>query len=715
MESFAVLTDTLARDASTVFMLGKPTKVDADTFEVLSPAYARDRRTVFHMMETKLKSVGGADPMTFEPVGAQFGRDATGGFFRDKRLRISRNGSLARLAALGHVYAHDGAVLFFTTRQVAPPDAPIDWDRVRLKWLEEDGHDVNVPALVLDGGEGVWFRDWHGRGSWVRLEGAQFESCEAVPWAERNSAYVRDASHVWFRDGRLVRGAAPDRVERFGDETLRQGERLFAGPRPLDARASETAFVDSVSSGPPLYLNGDLLHLGDRVAVADASRDGTGSLGEIARTRPDARPLDAIADAALRPVFGRLHAILEAFQPIVSPPEEIARRMDPDEPPPGDAPPIEWVDPPPYALSVDRDGAVVLALEDGTALRRPVSAWYTLGCHLWCHGRRLAPQLVPFPSVGTMLPRGTEMAHMLIGWHRPAMWQLAGALYRAGHEEEARVLGHDLFAGEARHELDRDPALVREVANLPRELASEFRYDRPHDGFEVTTNLAVARLIVRDGWLDAPNFRDRLDVLGVLHGTMLDTSKHAAFLREIVPAVMERYDAEPLAAVRERMGLVLEAAAIAGHVGIEMERSFDCEPLLAIAEFCLARGIHARFNAARRVELLWALDQVEQGERAARALLEAHGDRTRWPGVYVHRPTYRTTRLWLLAARTRACWRPSGHAPRADDRVVHEARLREMRACLAALLAEYGAQSARWSEVVAIETSIAAYAAAIEA
>lgn len=710
--TFKVLSATLARDGRHVFMLGKPLSADGASFEILSPSYARDGSTVFHIMETKLKPVAAADPASFTTLGDRFGRDAKQAFFGDKRLRLSKHGQLGQLTALGHVYAHDGAALFFGTKQVKlPANADVDWGRAGLKWLFEDGYDINLPPLIFFDGHEVWYRQGAmvENNGWAKIPDADFQTIEALDRSTiSDGLHLRDAHRVWYRNGAVVEGADPALVSTFGSFTIRQENQLWVGARALEIAASDAAFVMTCGSGAPDYVYGDLLHLGDRVSICDAAK----GVLEIARATPDARSTDAIASAALKPIFGRLFTILENFLPIINSPQDIARRLDPEEYQYRNDPAIAPVDPPPYELSVDGSGIVELRLACGTVLSQPASCWYRLGCHLWCHARGLAPELIPFTSAGTMLPDGMEMQHMLIRESRIAMWQFAAALYRAGAQTEARIIAHDLIHREMGRGWDRHREMIAEIANLPQALMDEFHYQPPKNGFDVSTNLAVARLIIAQGWLDAADFRDRLDVLSVIHGTMLATNQHTHFLTEIIPQVMARFDAEPLPAVQERMAVVLEAALIAGQVDLEVNQRFECESLLSIADFCIERGINTRLNHARRVEMLWGLDRVMKGDAAARDLVQRYGDDSFWPGVYAHRHAYRRTRLWLLAAQARIAWRPAGTATGIAQ--IHAARLDAMRAQLAALIAEYGPASADWDEVRDIKADLDRYGAAID-
>lgn len=593
---FTVLAETIARDGENVYLGARPVKADAASFEVLSPTYAKDCNTVFYRGEMRLKPVSAADAASFVAVGDTFGRDARQGFFRDRRLRLSKAGDLARLAGLGHVYAHDGAVIYFTTKQVAlPSGVSVDWSAARLRWLA--GDDINLPPLIFFDGRICWYAYRHaGAASWVALPDADFETLAPVAGCSDGS-YLHDARHVWFRDGSRIEGADAARADCFGTVTLRQGDRLWAGARPLDLKAGNAAFVMPYRSAARGGLKGDLIHAGDCLLIADPDRGA----GEIARAKPERRTLDEIAAAALGPVMRRHFTILDHFTPGEIAPEDIDARMDDDLCARNGDTPIVWPFLPDHAIAINSRGEIELSLADGTRLCQPVSCWYTLSGHLWCHARGIDPEFMPFTAFTAMLPDGDEMQQMLIRHDRIAFWHLAGALFRAGHAAEATIMAHDLFDRQIRSLFyrQRNDGLVAELAGLPQALMAEFSFVPPRFALTSTTNLAAARQVIEENWLEAEDFRCRLDALGLLHGTMLATRHKGRFLDEIIPRVMTRYDDEALAHVRERMAFVLEAACIAGCSENAGGAASEREALRRLLEFCIARQIQTRLNRAR--------------------------------------------------------------------------------------------------------------------
>jgi hypothetical protein len=712
--SFDVLTDTLARDGMRVYMAGKPVQVDAVSFTLLSPAFARDATQVHHVLESKLKPLKGADPAAFAALGDAFGRDDTQVWFRDKPLKLSKGGSVQGFAALGWVFGHDGASLFFGTKPFAPPKhARIDWPKLRLKWLWQDEDENEIPPLVLFDGSKVWFAaEWPGGDTWAHLDGAIFDACGQVPHNDprevsfrRKMNYVQDQRSIWFRDGTRVEGAVPDEAERLGDGCLRQGERLWAGAQTVDLPGRNAAYVMRHELSGDVWAGGDLLHFGDRVTLLDPRQGAI----DIARATPDPRPLNQIATEALGPLLRDLFTVLDIFPPRSSTPQDIARALTDQSAFGGDTA-LPRIDPPPYDLTITPQGGVVCTLACGTVLRQPVSAWYTLGCHLWCHARGHAPELVVFAETGGMLPDGDEMLRALIAPHRYALWRLASAVFRAGAETEARLLGHVLFHAEARHVGPRGkPELVAHIADIPRPLVPLFGYDPIRHRLTATTNLAVAQQVIAEGWLGLEDFRDRMDALGVLHGTISSTDKQPVFVSEIMPAVMARLDAEPHPALRERIGFVLEAACAAGDVFGGADHVRHSEALLAMVEACIAEGIQSRMNHGRRAALLWALLRDDEARSAEQMVVDTWGDDIHWPGMVSMRARgiCRTTRLWLLTQKARASLHRAASSKANDERLSN--RLIELRAELASLIAEYGPEAATWEDVRHIEEYLNAW------
>lgn len=711
---FVVLTATLARDDKRLYMLGNPVKADAASFTLLSPAHAKDDAQVYHVMETKLKPLKGADPAGFEALGDNFGRDAAQVWFRDKPLKLSKGGSVQGFTALGWIFGHDGASLFFGAKSFASPkNAWIDWPRLRLKWLWQDDDENVIPPLVLFDGGKVWFAaEWPGADTWAHLDGASFDLCGKVAHNDprevsfrRKINYVQDQTSIWFRDGTRVEGAVPGKAERFGDGCLRQGDRLWAGARAVDLPGRNAVYVMHHELRGDVWAGGDLLHFGDSVALLDPRQGAI----DIARATPDPRAVDQIATESLGPLLRDLFTVLDVFPPCSSTPQSIARALKDQSAHGGDAA-LPRIDPPPYDLTITPEGAVICTLACGTVLRQPVSAWYTLGCHLWCHARGHGPDLITFAETAAMLPDGDEMLRALIAPHRYPLWQLAAGLYRAGAETEARLLGHVLFHSEARHVGPQDkPELVAHIADIPQPLADLFGYGRIWLGLTATTNLAIARQVLAQGWLEAADVRDRMEALSVLHGTMWRTDKQVIFVSEIMPEVMARLTAEPHAALRERIGTVLEAACRAGDIFAKGDHLAHSAALLAVVDFCIAHGIQSRMNHGRRAALLWALLRDDEARAAEQLVIDTWGDDILWPGKVSMgaRGICRTTRLWLLAQKARASLHCAASSKASDERLSN--RPAELRKDLEALIAEYGPEAATWEEVAHIEEYLKAW------
>ncbi|HAT86414.1 MAG TPA: hypothetical protein DCS30_11010 [Rhizobiales bacterium] len=700
--SFESLSPTIGRDATSIYVNGKIAKVDKQSFEVLSNSYARDREAVYLIMETKLKPVKNANPATFVAIGDCFGRDSTSAFFRTSKMRLNKGCNPENLKSLGHVYATDGVSLFFgTERHAWPDDLDASGPEIKLKWFCDN--EVNLPILTLTDGQTCWVAIYHNGQRWWECQGAGFETLAPLAFdndSTWNASYVRDDNHIWFY-GASIAGANPAKVYMFGQDMLSNGNQIWHGDRLIAQKASDISYICHYSTYNPDYLSGPLVHQGDQLVVHDLEK-GPQILAQTSgmAERLDQTSFDEILTSSLREIYSTLLAIICHFPPIVNTPGDIGQKLQEN--------PQHYIKPdtlPDFQAKLHSDGQIELTLSDGTILQQPLSCWYTLGCHLCCMALKREPMFLPYPPVGTMLPNSVDMHLLLMKRHRSAFWNLTSAALRHGHEQEARILAHFCFSLALGH-IQLDAEMLQELVEIPRELMSNFQYDMAHHAFEVTTNLAVGRLILRDRWLEAEDFRDRIDVIDTLHGAILETDKIGIFYQEIIPQLMARYGCEPLPGVREHLAMTLEAALIRGQVDGEVSHKFHNEAMLPIIEFCIANGINTYFNRARLAETLWALDRDMEANTMSETLIADIGEDAHLPGVYCHRHIYRTPRLWFLRGKTDIAYRKA-------DLATHEKRLAALEADYDMLIARYGEKSSQWDEMKDIKADIGRYKDAI--
>lgn len=323
---------------------------------------------------------------------------------------------------------------------------------------------------------------------------------------------------------------------------------------------------------------------------------------------------------------------------------------------------------------------------------------------------RAAPDLIVFTDTRGMRPDGDEILHALIARDHAALWALASALFRAGAKTQARLMGHLLFHSNFRRiGLAEKPDYVAKIADIAQPLAEMFDGARSRYRVAATTNLAAARQIIAQGWLEAEGFRDRIEALGDLHGATISTTQAQLFVAEIMPAVMARHTVEPHAAVRERLAFVLEAACIRGDVFAEARHMQHSAAVLALVDFCIANGVQTRMNQGCRVALLWALGRDDEARDAEQLVIDTWGDDVPWPGRLSMGAlgTCRTSRLWLLMQKARA----SRHCAAASE--AGAARLAnrpvELRQELDGLIARYGSEAATWEEVAHVEEYLEAW------
>lgn len=708
--SFTVVLPIIAYDAHQVFVMGKPVSLDRASFEVLSPCYVRDRGGVYIVMESKLKPIVGADPANFQAIGIAHGRDNHSAWFRDKKIRLGKGGELSSLRELASAFATDGRWLYFGTQQEKlPAQFSVDWSSARLHAFNDS--EVNCPLLTLDDGAQVLVRQtfWP---YWMALPGAAFDSLAPLDTPEHlyNKGYMRDATQVWYLN-QVLPGVSPKDAHLIGGATVAVGREVYSGAHRTELQADDLCYVDTES------VDGDHFHTGQTVVVIP-----TGQPASVVVTRT-ASTLDASAavSTAFARVFGILFTVFDALLPIENSPYRILNRLGLKPPARTDdgtpnLPPIPLVTVPTCTVQLQPNGMVVVQPANGAQLMEPASGWYTLACRFWANERGRDERFLPYPALGHMLPRGDELLSEVLKASADEMLNLAAALLQRGADTEARVLTHQLVIGAKifkKRELQEplDPITLQRIANFPKALLSETHYRPIYYRFPVTTNLAVARHILKQDLLADPDWRIRLEMAGQIHAVMDATDQVAHFLQEVMPAVMARVDVEPIAAVRERLMMALEMALVSGQVRCTggSYREFHYEQMLPIIEFCLQRGINTRFNRARLAETLWALERTDEGDRVAADLLAQVGEMAAMQGIYSERTRYRCHRIGLLAAKTRAAWRDA----RAD---VHGARARALEEAYAALLHHFGTQGVdAWDDMRALRQDIAEYREHVQA
>jgi|GEM_PF-4518294 len=679
--AFQVLGPSIGHDGVKVYMRGKPLAgVKAESFKVLSAGYAKDAQTVFEIKETKLKPIKKADAESFEALNDYYGRAAGKIYCRGKLLRLRKGTSADDFRVLGYVYASDGKGLYFNSEMLKPPPhIDLDASALRLTWFGDNA--INRPPLAITDGSKCWASTDSYENLWVECQGADFETFSPLPNLDiyaQNACFFRDKEHVWFEGARLD-GVSARKARRFGPSLVSDGERLWAGALQTDARAESSFYITDYFPADPKQMAGDLVHHGDRIIVYSA-KHGQQIVAQKS-DMPQGVPEDCL-HTALHDVFSTMFAVFSNLLPLVFSGGDIERWLDGN---------VENVpSAPAFRATLSDTGEVVLTLEDGTVFRQPISCWYTLGCHVWCHLQGRPLSLLPFPDIGSVSADSDAIHLQLIARHSRAMRWLASYVFTQGHEEDARLLAHMCFY-KSRHRNDLSVDTVQQLVWLPPELMREFGYFPAHAEFASTTNLAVARLIVNDKWLAAENFKDRLDVINTLHGALLDTNKAKHFFEDIIPAVIARYFEEPIGGVREQLAMVLEAALVRGQVDCEVRQTYLHDVMLPVIMFCIEQGINVRFNRARQAEALWALGRDEEAETVAQMLIADIGEDHPMPGVYHNRHTYRTPRLWFLRGKIDIAYREGG----ADE---HKARLRTLEDEYQALAKQYGPAMQNWPE-----------------
>ena len=545
--------------------------------------------------------------------------------WKGKPARLAKGATGRRLS---DTMASDGRTLYFAQQRVPVPEA-LRLETLRVRVFDENP--VNLTGAVLDDGDAVWQLTRRGPDEVRPLPGADFATVERMSAPGlRFDHHVRDRNGVWYR-GAPVIGLEADRARVVGEHIVTDGERLWLfGRMASDLTAADLTWV--WSSGRV-----DLVRTDDALLRLDAD---TGGRVELARTSGPVNA-DDIATRALQAIGHDLAGVFDTHPPIVVPVADIAwDRVE--------ARPVE-----PFVARFD--GASIVLEADGIEpIRAEADGWYGALCTLWLRRRGLPGCLVSHPSLGTMLPDGEELQHRLIARHRDLFLQYCGAAFARGAHEGARLSLRRYT--EARRfgcetPFDGQDAIV---ATLPRGLFEDIAYEARRFGFRSTTNLSAARHAIASGLLDDADPRVRLEMLGLVHGTVLESRKLPLFLRHVLPAILTRLEVEPLAALREQLHLVLEAFIIRAFVQAEVHHEPTAELVEPLLHRQVADGVNVLINRARLIEVLLHRGEEGAAADAIAAFTREFGADCGLPGVYVHRPWHDTVDDAVQAMRERA-------------------------------------------------------------
>jgi hypothetical protein len=612
----------------------KGVEVEAKTFEVLGPNHAKDANQVFLVMETKLKPIKRAAAATFRVLGESYGTDGERVFFRDKAVRLKKGaGGPGSFRELDLNYGSDGYWMYFGTQQVEPPAASaFDLASARMRPFTVNA--VNRADAVLTDGSLV-FLSIRG-GEWVPLKGARFDELRRVGEGlvgRGRFLFVSDSRNVWFR-GESLAGIDASKARLVGSSVIEDDESVFCGRERLAHAPGDLRWVSD-----DLYRTQDaLLRLSP----------------EVMQSGDD--PLVARRDATLpADVGGAFAALIDRVLPLAFttfdrflPVESNVQRVDFETPPPGGTPQCEV-----HALE---DGKVEIRAEGQAVVGLP-SAWLSMLSRLWSLLRGRSDGFLVYVHVGGMLPDADRFGAELARRVAPELVGLAAALDSAGYEDESSVVVHHVLV-RARALADRNDLrgeALRSLPHVPWGFFDAPRYECLTHRIDVTTNLAVAKWLVKEDQFDHEDPRVRWDVANVLNGVVLASNKTKAILRVVLEPLLERTRNEPVGIIRELFWTALDSAAIALTVGADIGRAYEYELLEEVAEALVAGGVNVNLNRVRLIEAYFGQGKDEPAA-ALMDDLRAEDGADPWPtpGPYTNRERFPSLVAAAEAARERS-------------------------------------------------------------
>lgn len=576
---FLVLSDDrFARAAGAIWMRGKALSVDASSFELLSSTFAKDKDGVFEILASKLKPVPKADPRNFRAIGQAHGEDAATGWWRGKAIRGSQ---VPGLVELDPHHARDGKRIFHGKSKLSfKPKLPLHHDRIRLIPARETNA-INLCELVLLDGERAVYADPrysnHDIG-WHRFDSSAVASLRFLEGGERT--WVTDGSRLFWR-GRTVTDLEERTPEVLSDAVVRIGGSVFVGPAPAPKRIDADSLVHVAHE-----------HFADRTGLwelaARPCRKGGPDLviaQLLAERAPLEGPLIAYPEVFLRHVTDLVFRLREHL----SYEDHWRDRFGEEDPPPSRHDLAQ--------LEIRWDGETVTLAHSDQSATGTISGWYRLAGELWAALEGSEVLYQPYPHAHYMESAGLHVQERILGGTELLAMQAAEALDQLGARQAAYGLAIQVGVRAGGGAGDRALELGSDVAGwaaISAHLLAHRSY--PHRSHEIAarTYLAGAKRILESGLLASEDDRTRYELMALAHGLVCSTQKDAKFLQEIVPALRERVELEPIGFIRD---LALGAIDLACRPSV-----FDADWLEHAREhlkFLIEQGVNVEVNRLR--------------------------------------------------------------------------------------------------------------------
>lgn len=558
-----------------------------------------------------------------------YSMDGTQLLWKGKPAKLAK-GAVGR--RITDTMATDGTTLYFAQKRVEMP-ATINLHSLRMQVFDENT--FNLFGAILDDGTAVWQLNNRGASEIVELEGATFNNVTRFEASSYHFDYhLKDSRNVWYR-GQAVEGLDPAKAVILGENIVSDGQAVwFFGERFTELSGADITQVWSKGGNDWLRTDDVFIKLESKSHKCDASQTA------LAKSTLS-MPVNEVAGAALSTLGRDMFAVFETYPQIIVPIDN-----------------MDWgrirASSTTQIQARFENSKIVLKAEGIEPVVCDADGWYGGLCTLWHRLHSKPGRLITYPNVGIMLPDGLEFRQRLIKENRDLYLQFCGAVFAAGDAASARLILHTyIHAGWYRQDTPFD-GQEKIVADLPRRLFEEAAYHKRRHDFANTTNLSAARHAIESGLLTDADPRVRLEMLGLMHGTVISTNKKRQFFEKILPTILVLQNVETVASLIEQIDCVVEAFIIAGLVEAEVNHTKMADVLEPIIRSQIARGVNLPLNQSRLIEMMIHKDDAHGAAAEIATFKAEYGADFMLPGLYANRPLHRNVDEAVAAMRKRA-------------------------------------------------------------
>ncbi|MGH1469189.1 MAG: DKNYY domain-containing protein [Bdellovibrionales bacterium] len=652
---FKELSEDFAQYDQHIFYKNKAyPEVESSTFQILNKEYVKDSKSVYRVLDSKLKHVKDADAQSFKALNMNYGKDNLKAFFREKRISKV---DIKTFRAIHAIFAIDNKHFFHTKSPMKYDISKIDYQDVKVFVLNDSTNEVNCPDFIIKSNKSVALgpprdKGWYHAGDDVDAPSFSF--------LDNHNLYQIDKNQVYFF-GLPIDSADPLTAKVLpGSNVVQDKNGFWSGLDRLDqpfkalkkSGSNEEEFTTSLEKNLT-YSCEDLFcdQNGVWLIKAPYSRDQRSKiflckerLHQSIASSKELRKLFLKSLAFTGRVYRHVPLTITNYNELIDNP-------------------IDTKDIPDFECHLSGT-EVKLKIDGAEVSSGPLSSLLSHCSKFWAKSYERRDDLALSPGFSDYSP---TLHFALVKSCQVELMQFASYFYQNNQKDEALKLLHLAF-GSALHTLRRSRPnpdldnLITALSFMDLDLSglatqvTDAHWDLTK--LEGSSSLSTLKKIIDSETLSHSQLPYRFAAILHVYWNVKNSAHVPDLLKEILPKVQERIAIESVGYLKEILLEIIEQYLMKALIDINVLKRKDTysdlysrvEPLI---RFQLKHRVNCDLNRARLIETLWAQNKNEEAEKLKAELLQDCGDDWMAPPMYQTRIYWQNYRLWLMASKLR--------------------------------------------------------------